>query len=125
MRILMLITLGFAAACGLCVYVIPQTPEIYVPIVIGIISVLLLLIRRWKWLRACAVTLLGLGFGMAWFWLFGTLYLTPAMQLHGQVLEVTLTAADHGRERITATVLTVVWIWRVKTIRSGSITMKQ
>jgi len=39
MRILMLFTLGFGAACGLCVYVFPQTPDIFVPIVIGMISV--------------------------------------------------------------------------------------
>jgi len=98
MRILMLFTLGFGAACGLCVYVFPQTPDIFVPIVIGMISVPLLLLRRWKWLRGCGVTLLGLGVGIAWFWVFGALYLTPAMQLHGQVREATLTAADFGRE---------------------------
>lgn len=97
MRWLMWFTLGFAAACGVGAYLFRGVGLI----VLAAISLMLAipavrLGRKWKYLAAGTVVLLGMAAGSGLCYGYDALYVTPARAMDDQVVELRLTATDYS-----------------------------
>ena len=99
MRKLMYFTIGFAAACGLCAYLLPVevlTKGAAVCGTCGIIGVILF--RNHGVLLRGMVILLGCAAGLSWYQLYHGVYLKPADYLDEKIRPATIRAADYGYE---------------------------
>ena len=95
MRKLMWFTVGFAAGCGLCAYLLTEAwilPLCAVGACMALIGVF------WKPFRRISLVGIGLALGLLWCMFFRDLYLKPAMAADGQTVEVTITATDYSYE---------------------------
>ena len=92
MRKLMWFAIGFAAACGLGVWVLPVNGMI-LSVVIGAVLMLL----TWKLgSKRLAVLLLGCTLGLIWYFAFMLLYMIPAQAMDGLTEHITVTAISHS-----------------------------
>ena len=99
MRKLMWFSLGFAAACWLCAYVLAGRAEIFLLAVSGIAALLTAVAGgRYGAFRRVAIALFGLAAGLGWFSLFGGLYLNPAEALDGKTVDAIIRVTDYGYE---------------------------
>ena len=99
MRKLMWFTIGFATACGLCAYGLPQgwiLPVCFAALVLAAATALL--IRKWKPVRRAAAACAGCAVGLVWYLFFYQFYLLPPVSLDGQELEASITAGDYSYE---------------------------
>ena len=99
MRKLMWFTIGFAGACGLCVYVLPF-PWIRLALISAGIAgcVLALLDKLFPVLRRIGLVFLGCALGFFWYSGFQTRYLAAPAALDGKTETVTIRTADYGTE---------------------------
>ena len=98
MRVLVWFTLGFAGACALGAYVFQEGL-----LLCGALCVLLgaaVWFAGWKSasLRRSAGVLLGCAAGVAWFFLFQSVYLHPALSLDGKTQSCVIRASDYSYE---------------------------
>ena len=98
MRVLVWFTLGFAGACALGAYVFHEGL-----LLCGALCVLLgaaVWFAGWKSasLRRSAGLLLGCAAGVAWFFLFQSVYLHPALSLDGKTQSCVIRASDYSYE---------------------------
>ena len=97
MRILMWFTIGFAAACGLCGYGLPDAWVLPLLISMAVAAIAAGLVgRNGKVLPRAAVVLLGCAAGLCWFLGFQKYYLSPTAVLDGVESTAVLTASDYG-----------------------------
>jgi hypothetical protein len=95
MRKLLWFTLGFAAACLALTYLIPL--RFCPPFAAGAVLLSLLfclLCRKWSVARKMAAMALGFGFSCIWYWGYDAIYLTPAANLDGKILEAEIITTD-------------------------------
>ncbi len=98
MRKLMWFTLGFAAACALCAYMLPAAGIAACMIWAGVLSVFLgILSRRVPAFARITVLLLGCAAGLGWFHTYDRLYLQTAAELDGQTRPFTVRSSDYGQ----------------------------
>lgn len=99
MRKLMIFTLGFAMACALCAYLLPQAWIIRITIFSALLSgMLLFLDRDLKGSKNVALIFVGCSLGLLWYSGFRHFVLNPAQQLDGEIRTVTVRTADYSRE---------------------------
>lgn len=97
MRKLMWFTIGFALACGLCVYTLPNAPIIPAMAIAALLfAVTWITSQTWKWLRRIALTAIGMMMSLWLFLGFQLLYAEPIQMVDGGTYSVTLTASDHS-----------------------------
>ncbi len=99
MRRLMWFALGFAGACGLCAYALPESWLL--PLTLGLLALALicaLLGRERKLLPRMALILLGAAVGFFWFFQYDRLYLGEARTLDGQTRQLCLRVSDYSYE---------------------------
>ena len=92
MRKLLWFTIGFTAACGLGVWVLPVKG-----IVLSILAAAGLTALGWKvGMKRLALALLGCTIGLTWYFGFMKLYLIPAQAMDGTTRHITVTAVSHS-----------------------------
>ena len=92
MRKLLWFSVGFAAACGLGVWVLPGNG-----IVLSILAAAVLTLLGWKFgVKRLALAMLGCTAGLIWYWGFMMLYLIPAQAMDGATQHITVTAVSHS-----------------------------
>ena len=97
MRRLMWFTIGFAMACLLCALL--WIDEGLMTASAGCLilwAILLVLGRKYDWLRRVGAVILGLGIGFGWYHGYAAGYLRPALELDGKTMEVTAQCADYS-----------------------------
>lgn len=99
MRKLMWFAIGFAAACGLCAYVLPIQWIRFCLISAGIFGCVLALLGRGIPLcRRIGLVFLGCALGLFWYRAFQTGYLAAPAALDGKTETTTIRTADYGTE---------------------------
>lgn len=93
MRVILWLTLGFAAACGVCAKL--WMYRWLIPLAIGM-TVLGLGIMWIPKLRRFAAVLLGCSLGLGWFCIYHGVYLKPVIPLHGQTVSLHATVSDYS-----------------------------
>ena len=99
MRKLMWFSLGFAAACCLCAYVL--SGEIVIPMLAaaGAAALITAIIGgKYGVFRRIALAFLGVAAGMCWFSLFDGFYLNAAETLDGRTVDAVIRVSDYGYE---------------------------
>lgn len=97
MRKLMWIGAGFTTACLLGAYLLSGVwLAVFGACLLLVSAGLLLLFQTVCWQRVLAFGLLGLGIGMVWFWLFGTVSLAPVRRVDGQTMNISGEATDYS-----------------------------
>ena len=98
MRLLLWITVGFAAVCCLFAYCYaPFLPQIALGL--GGVCILLLLLTRWfKPVRILALILCGAVLGTVWFHIYDSVYLQKVRAVDEKILHTTVTALDYSYE---------------------------
>lgn len=94
MRKLVWFTLGFGAACALCVYGLSNSWTVPLLFFLAVSAPLLV----WKELRKGAFLCFGCALGLLWFLAFQRYYLVPALALDGATVETAVTATDYSYE---------------------------
>lgn len=94
MRKLMWFTIGFAEACGFCVWLLPQRWLFPAAIVLGIL--VFFCFRMGNFLRAAALVVLGAVVGLCWYHIYWNQYIGPISALDGTDAELSITALDYG-----------------------------
>ncbi len=99
MRKLMYVTLGFAASCGLCAWVLPKEniqTAMYVALVFT--AAMFLFSGRYKYLARFAAVSLGCAAAFFWFGKYDSFYLSYAAVLDGMTQTASIRAADYSYE---------------------------
>lgn len=95
MRKLMWFSIGFGTACALAVYALSLSFLIPLGILGCLLAVGCLVLLKKK---VPTAILLGLGFGLLWYWGYDRLMLDPIREMDGQEVQVELTATDYSWE---------------------------
>ena len=99
MRKLMWFTLGFGAACGLCVSAVPGGRRIWLTVgALGLMILAAVMGRRLPVFRRAAVVILGCAMGFAWFSLFDGFYLRTAAERDSLTHDAVIRASDYSYE---------------------------
>jgi len=98
MRNLMLLTLGFGAACVGCAYLFPMYGVLQAVLAVGIAFALRHFGRKYRIFRIAALLFLGIALGLGWYAGFHRLYLAPAAALDGTTCQAELRASDYSYE---------------------------
>lgn len=119
MRKLMWFTLGFAAACALCVY-LWLTENLWIPALIAIVlfGVALPFCSRVKWLRCGAAVCLGCAVGLLWFWVYAANYLSAAAQMDERNLQTEFQCTDYSYETSYGTAVEGILVLDEKVFRA-------
>lgn len=97
MRKLMWITIGFAAACGLCAYVLPAIWLKIGLLICGVCTgVLAIFGRKFPLYRRAALLLFGCTLGFFWYGGFYSRYLAAVSELDGKTETVTIRTSDYS-----------------------------
>lgn len=91
MRRLMWFTIGFAAVCALCVYLLPD--KLLLPLALILLPAALIP-ALWRKAPAAALAILGAGVGLIWFILVQRFYLLPAKSLDAHKITADVTATS-------------------------------
>ena len=89
-------SIGFCAACALCVYLLPGKLPLLLGIALLATGAALLCLHRKDWVRIAAVVSIGLAAGNLWYSVYDTVHLLPARNLDGEQMTVTLEAEDYS-----------------------------
>lgn len=97
MRKLVYFTAGFAGAMAICAY-FWLTAGLLTPAICMVVAfaVLLLLGRKWQWMRGIALMVLGAAAALAWFQSYRDSYLSLAAKLDGQNAQVTARCSGYS-----------------------------
>lgn len=95
MRKLMWFTIGFAAACGVGVYLTTGL-WLLLLVVFALAAVIVLLCIKSAWTRLARCILLGFTLGCLWLWCFDALYLIPARQMDGRADIITIDVTEYS-----------------------------
>ena len=97
MRKLLWFTIGFAAACAGCVYLLGG---IWIALLaaIGFAAAVVLLLLKYKWGKVAAAILIGLTVGCLWFLFYDSLYLQTARAYDGKTVSAVVTVSDYSYE---------------------------
>lgn len=95
MRKLMWFSIGFGAACGLWIYVLPENWMI--PLCVFCFGATLLGIPV-KMIRRVSLTGFGLAVGLIWCMIYQQMYLAPALAVDGSQTEISITASGFSWE---------------------------
>jgi len=98
MRRLMWFTIGFAAACAVAIWLIPDEWILPAALTLGLLGVVLSFCNRHTAYRVGQIALFGCALGLIWFFSFQTHYLDAAAQLDGKTQAMSLTIADYSYE---------------------------
>ena len=99
MRKLMYFSLGFAAACALCAYLLPVKVLLQGAAACGTCAVVgLLLFRRHSVPLRLAILLLGCAAGLYWYGQYHDIYLRPAVYLDEKIRPATIRVGDYSYE---------------------------
>ena len=93
MRVILWLTLGFAAACGFCAKF--WMHQWLIPLALGLMLLGLAVVWLPK-LRRFAAILLGCSLGLGWFCVYHSVYLKPVIPLHDQIVTLHATTSDFG-----------------------------
>ena len=93
MRKLMWFTIGFGAACGYCVWAMPQNWLLPLLVCAGIGIFFSLVSRN---LKPVEILCLGCVVGFCWFNGFRQVYLSPALAVDGKTIPLTVTVSDYS-----------------------------
>ena len=96
MRKLMWFSIGFAAACALCVYVLPMLYAVLLGAMFLCGGISLILLSEKISIRICAAVCFGLAVGMAWCGIYDTLRLAPIRAMDEKTCVLTVTAEDYS-----------------------------
>lgn len=96
MRRLMWLAIGFAAACALCVYILPVSILLWVGVPLVVFGAIGLFLPCNTYGKIAVFLCLGLSIGFLWFWVFDAQYLAPARSLDGKTVEMTLEVTDYS-----------------------------
>lgn len=97
MRKLMLLTLGFGAACVCCAYLMPLSAALPAAAVsLGFAFVILLTGRKFRVLRMCSLLFLGTSMGLSWYAGYHQLYLFSAAALDGTTCQAEMRTSDYS-----------------------------
>ena len=96
MRRLMWLTIGFAAACALSVYILPVSVLLWVAIPTAVLGAVGYFLARNTKGKIAVFLCLGLAIGFGWFYVFDAQHLAPARALDGQIVEMTLEVTDYS-----------------------------
>lgn len=92
-------TIGFAAACGLCAYMLPvqwlKTGLMICGVCTGVLAVFG---RKFPLYRRAALLLFGCTLGLCWYGVFQSRYLAAVSELDGKTELVTIRTADYSSE---------------------------
>lgn len=89
--------IGFAAACGLCAYILPQRWMLPLGAVAFLLCLAVWILGgKQKLSRKIAWALLGCSLGLGWFAIFRQQYLSNAIALDGVTRNAVITATDYG-----------------------------
>lgn len=96
MRRLMWFSIGFAAACGMAIWLLPDGL-----ILLGVILFSLLLgvsafFKKYPYIRCLSTVFLGCIVGFLWFAVYQAWYLNPAKLTDGRTMNTVITAADYS-----------------------------
>ena len=94
MRRLMWLTIGFGAACALCVYLLPVSILLWIGIPLAVLSITALFLPIQNRGKIAVFLCLGISIGFLWFRIFDIQHLAPARSLDGKVVEMTLEVTD-------------------------------
>ena len=99
MRKLMWFAIGFAAACGLCAYVLPtQTLNVFAAVFGSTAFFLAVFGRKFPLYRRAALVFFGCTLGLCWYVAFRSRYLTVPAALDGKTYIVTIRTADYSED---------------------------
>ncbi len=97
MRKLMWLTLGVGTACGMWVYILPETMMGAFAVGVFCFAVLAgFLSRRLAWFSGFAASFLGLALGLIWCRGYQDIYLKPLAALDGATMYLTLRTGDYS-----------------------------
>lgn len=97
MRRLMWLSIGFAAACGLCAYLLAESWLLPLSAAAAIVCVVTAVIgRNHKLPRRIAWALAGCAIGFVWFLAFRHHYLLPAIAMDGKTGKTVILATDYS-----------------------------
>lgn len=94
MRKLMWFTIGFGTACALSVYLLPASLLLWVGIPLGILALAGSFLPCNTYGKIAIFLSFGLFLGFLWFQIFDHIYLNPARNLDGNMVELTLEVTD-------------------------------
>ena len=97
MRILLLLTLGFTAACALGAYVLSDLWMLLGGVIAALFMLVCLLFRN-RWAKRLLLMLLGCTVGFFWMQHYHAVYLTPIRALDGELVRTTVTVTDYSYE---------------------------
>ena len=97
LRVLLLLTIGFASACGLCAYGLASGLWIICLITAAVLAVVTFLVRK-EVVKSVSVILLGVALGFAWMCAYDSLYLSPLKGYDGKVVSATVTVTDYSEQ---------------------------
>ena len=99
MRKLMWFAIGFAAACGLCAYVMPVLYLKGCAAALGAIALSLMVFgRKYPLYRRAALVLFGCILGLCWYGVFRSQYLAVPASLDGKTETTMIRTADYSEE---------------------------
>lgn len=97
MRVLMWFSVGFAAACAACVYLLkPDCLLLFA--VVCLVCMIVMFLCRAKPCRILGVVLIGCAVGFCWTWGFFQLFLQPSADLDGEKLRTEILITDYSAE---------------------------
>lgn len=96
MRWLMWFTIGFAAACGLGVYLVLGGWLLLLAVLCAIAFGVLLSVHT-TLAKRVATVVLGCVIGFLWLWCFDLLYLLPVRQMDGRAVELDIAVTEYSR----------------------------
>ena len=103
MRKLMWFTIGFAAACAVCAYLLDGLWPLLLGTA-GLCGGIVLLLQKKNWQKICGVILIGCFVGFAWNWAFQVGYTNYAKELDGQTVQTEVLISDYSYQTDKGTV---------------------
>ena len=99
MRKLVWFSLGFGAACCLCVYVITGSSRVILAAAVGFLTLFAAIAgRKFALFRRIAAVLLGFAMGVGWFILYDGFYLNAAGTMDGKTANAVIRVSDYSYE---------------------------
>ena len=102
-RKLMWFTIGFAAACAVCAYLLDGLWPLLLGIA-GLVGGVMFLLQKRTWQKVCGVILIGCFVGFSWNYLFQIGYTDYAKQLDGQTVQTDVLISDYSYQTDKCTV---------------------
>ena len=98
MRKLLWFSLGFSAACGLSIYVMPMPWTAWLGVLFAVAAIVLFGLSVRGRVRIVAVICLGLAVGQLWYTGYDAIYLAPIREMDGQTVQLSVNATEFSAE---------------------------